>query len=378
MTRPENRPDPAPASPLPYDPSYEIPEDNEGGTCAALLGSLGDISATTCRHSGHATRSVHAKSHGLLLGELTVLDGLAPDYAQGIFAQAAAWPTVMRLSTTPGDVLDDKVSTPRGLGLKLIGVPGERVDGSAGAVTQDFVLVNGPVFLAPSVKQFLGSVKPLAATTDKAPSLKRAFSAVLRGAEKVIEAAGGESASIKAIGGHPETHPLGETYFSQAPILFGRYMAKVSLAPVSAELRALTDVPVDLSGTPDGLSEAVRAHFASEGGEWELRVQLCTGLEQMPIEDSSVEWPDELSPWVTVARLRAEPQAAWSPGLSAAIDDGMQFNPWHCVAAHRPLGSIMRVRKAAYEMSRRFRAERNGVTIEEPRDAGAIEALIAR
>lgn len=378
MNRPENQAEPAPGSPLPYDPTFEIPEENEGETCAALLGTLRDISSTTYKHSGHATRSVHAKSHGLLVGELTVLDGLAPAYAQGIFAQAGSWPAVMRLSTTPGDVLDDKVSTPRGVGIKLIGVPGARVDGSAGAVTQDFVLVNGPAFLAPSVKTFLAGVKPLAATTDKAPNLKRAFSAVLRGAEKVIEAVGGESASIKAMGGHPETHPLGETYFSQAPILFGRYMAKVALAPVSPALLALTDLPVDLSGTPDGLREAVKAHFASQGGEWELRVQLCTGLERMPIEDSSVEWPEASSPWVAVARLRAAQQPGWSAELSAAIDDGLQFNPWNSVAAHRPLGSIMRVRKAAYEMSRRFRAERNGVAIDEPRDAAAIAALIPR
>ncbi|MBW8901738.1 MAG: hypothetical protein JF619_27320, partial [Massilia sp.] len=34
----------------------------------------------------------------------------------------------------------------------------------------------------------------------------------------------------------------------------------------------------------------------------------------------------------------------------------------------RPLGSIMGVRKAVYAMSKRFRAERNGIEIAEPRD----------
>jgi hypothetical protein len=111
------------------------------------------------------------------------------------------------------------------MALKVVGVQGERVEGSEGDATQDFVLVNGPAFNAPTASKFLSSAKLLASTTDKAPNLKRAFSAVLRGAEKAVEAVGGESAGLKALGGHPETHPLGETYFSQAPILYGYYMA---------------------------------------------------------------------------------------------------------------------------------------------------------
>ena len=365
------------STPLRYDPAFEIPEEGEAETTNGMLDSLKQISTTTFEHSGHATRSVHAKSHGLLLGELTVAAGLPPVYAQGMFAVPATWQVAMRLSTTPGDVLDDKVSTPRGIGLKVVGVLGARVEGSEGDTTQDFVLVNGPVFLAPSAKKFLGSLKPLAATTDKVPNLKRAFSAVLRGAEKVIEAVGGESGTLKSLGGHPETHPLGETYFSQAPILYGDHMAKISLAPVSPELTALTGQEVDLSGTPDGLRKAVVEHFATHGGDWVLRVQLCTNLETMPIEDSSVEWLEEESPWVTVAHLRALPQAAWSDDLAKAVDDGMQFNPWHALAAHRPIGSIMRVRKAAYAMSKHFRAQRNGVPIAEPRDLATLAPLAA-
>ena len=54
-------------------------------------------------------------------------------------------------------------------------------------LTQDFVLVNGPVFSAPNAKKFLGSARLLASTTDKVPNLKRAFSAVARGVETAID-----------------------------------------------------------------------------------------------------------------------------------------------------------------------------------------------
>ncbi|MBW8897250.1 MAG: hypothetical protein JF619_03865 [Massilia sp.] len=59
---------------------------------------------------------------------------------------------------------------------------------------------------------------------------------------------------------------------------------------------------------------------------------------------------------------------ARGPELARRIDEGILFNPWHALAGHRPLGSIMRVRKAVYAMSKRFRAERNGIEIAEPRD----------
>lgn len=364
------------SQPVPYTPECERPEVDEDKTTFDLQTTMRSISTTTYKDSGHATRSVHAKSHGLLLGELEVIDALPGAYAQGLFAQPGSYPAVIRLSTTPGDVLDDRVSTPRGFALKLVGVPGERVEGSEGDATQDFVLVNGPVFLAPNAMKFADSVKLLAATTDRAPNLKRAFSVVARGVEGALETVGAASATLKSMGGHPETHPLGETYYSQVPILYGRYMAKVSIAPASAGLQPLVGRHVDLAGKPDGLRDAVAEHFAVLGAEWDLRIQLCTDLARMPIEDASVEWPEALSPWVTVARLRATPQAAWSAALAHQVDDGMQFNPWHALAAHRPLGSIMRVRKAVYAMSRRFRSERNGVTVAEPRNLDALRGAL--
>lgn len=361
-----------PRPPVPYDSRYEFEEEGEQETCAQLLQTLRGISSTTYADSGHATRSVHAKSHGLLHGRLQVLDNLAPELAQGLFATPAGYDVVMRISTIPGDILDDNVSVPRGMAIKLLGVPGTQLSSLdadaavAPASTQDFVLVNGPAFLAPGAKKFLGSLKLLASTTDKAPRLKQALSTVLQGAEKALEAVGGESGTLKSLGGHPETHVLGETYYSQAPILYGAYMAKVALVPVSPELAGLAGAPVDLDGKPNGLRDAVIAFFASHAATWEVRIQLCRDIDSMPLEDASVAWPEEDSPYLPVARITAPPQAGWSEALSRAVDDGMAFSPWHGVLAHRPLGSIMRVRKAAYAMSARFRFERTGNVVREP------------
>lgn len=356
--------------PVRYSPSVEVVTDDEDETIREMVATLTEIQQVTLKDGGHALRSVHAKSHGLVEGRLIVPDGLPPELAQGLFARGGTYPVVMRYSTIPGDVLDDRVSVPRGLGVKVLGVDGARLPGSEGATTQDFVLVNGPAFGAPNAKKFLDVLKLVAKTTDKAPGLKKVLSTALQGVEKAIEAFGGKSPTLLTLGGHPETHVLGETYYSQAPLLYGDYIAKIAVAPSSAGLTARTDEKVDLDGKPDGLRQAVVDHFATQGGEWELRVQLCTDLDKMPVEDASVVWPEDVSPYVVVGRIVADRQPAWTAARSTVVDDQLAFSPWHGLAAHRPLGSVMRARKQTYEMSKRFRAEHNDVAITEPdRDA---------
>jgi hypothetical protein len=362
-----------PASPLRFDPSFEVFEKDEAVSIEGIKEQMQKISDTTYKHSAHGLRSVHAKSHGLLVGELEVLGNLPEPLAQGIFSASATYPVVMRLSTSAGDLLDDNVSLPRGLGMKLIGVPGTRLPGSEDATTQDFLMINGPTFLKPGPKSFLSSLKLLAATTDHADGLKKVFSAALREIEKVVEAAGGQSPTLISLGGHPETHILGETFYTQVPILLGPYMAKFCLTPVSPALIALTHAPVDLKDKPDGLREAVSGYFATQGGEWELRAQLCTDLATMPVEDASVAWPEDRSPYLAVARLTVKAQPTWNDARARAIDDGLAFNPWHGIAEHRPLGSIMRTRRVVYAAMSLLRRERNGRAHAEPRSLDELK-----
>ena len=88
------------------------------------------IAQTTLRDYGHTVRSIHAKSHALLEGELTVPEGLPAELAQGMFSHPGTYPVVLRFSTNPGDILDDRVSAPCGLAVKVIGVEGAGLPGS--------------------------------------------------------------------------------------------------------------------------------------------------------------------------------------------------------------------------------------------------------
>lgn len=367
--------DPTLVNPLRYQSAFEKPEDGEQETVAELEKVMVDMAATMAAHTGHAMRAVHAKGHGLLKGELRVLDGLPQQLAQGLFATPDRYEVLMRVSTPPAEQLPDNISTPRGLAIKVLDVVGERVPGSSEQATQDFLMVNGPVFGRPGPKAFLKNVKLLASTTDKAPRAKEVLSAVLRGTEKALEAVGGQSATLKSLGGHPETNPLGETYFTQVPCLYGPYMAKFSLAPVSPSLTALKDQPLQSDG-PDALRDAISTFFSSAGdgtAEWELRVQLCTDIDKMPVENASVEWPEALSPFIAVARLTVGPQQSWNADRSPALEDDLSFNPWHALAAHRPLGSVMRARRQVYAASVRHRAAHNGCPMHEPQHAQASQ-----
>ena len=62
--------------PIPFAPSLETHEPDEAKTTQELVDTLQKISAITYKDGHHALRGVHAKSHALLEGEMTVLPNL--------------------------------------------------------------------------------------------------------------------------------------------------------------------------------------------------------------------------------------------------------------------------------------------------------------
>jgi hypothetical protein len=350
----------------------EIAGEHEARSIQGLIETMERIQSIVAGDIGDAKRGVHAKAHGLLVGEFEVLPDLPPVLAQGLFAVPRTYPAALRLSTIPGDVLDDAVSVPRGAALKIVGVNGTRVPGSETEVTQDFLFVTGKVFTAATPDAFLRKLKLLAATTDKVPRLKKVLSTVARGAEKIVERVGRPSSTLLTLGGYPEVNILGDEFYTQGPVLYGDYIAKLALKPLSDNLRALTRQPLNLSGNPDGIRQAVVEFFQTNSAVWDMQVQLCTNLETMPIEDASVTWPETESPYRSVARLHMPAQNAWRADRVELLDERMSFSAWHALAAHRPLGGIMRARQAAYAAAARFRVDYNHRTLAEPRGAADL------
>ncbi|SFP46183.1 catalase family protein [Sphingomonas rubra] len=354
-------------APVRFDPSVEDVKPNEGEVIQDLEHSFKQILDTTSEDYQHAVRSVHAKAHGIAKGTFTVHGDLPAELAQGLFARAGEYETIVRISTNPGDILDDSISVPRGFAIKVIGVEGERLPGAEGDVTQDFILVNGPVFAAPTAEAFGKNLKLLASTTDKAEGGKKLLSGVLQALNAPLVALGMESSKLSQMGGAPNVHPLGETYYSQTPFRFGDYIAKFALKPVSKTMTELTGDTVDTTDRPDALREVVNEVIQSQGGTWEFQVQLNRDLDDMPVEDPTQEWSEKDSPYVTVATLTVPHQISWEHQASDKVDDALSYNIWHGLAAHRPLGNVNRARNDPYKFSADYRGRYNGCPMHEPR-----------
>ncbi|KAA2244087.1 catalase family protein [Salinarimonas soli] len=356
---------------LPYADDVETIPAGESELIDEIIASLSSVSRVLDDRYRHAVRPSHGKSHGLLKGTLRVLDDLPEPLAQGLFAAARTYPVAARISTEPGELMGDSVHTPRGFALKVIGVDGEMLAGHEGQVTQDILLSSGKRFAVADLKGFLDVQRFLEGIVNQPEGAKKAGTALGFAANGALHLVGSDS-SLLDFFGHPHTHPLGETYFSHAPLRHGRYVAKLGLFPACPPLEALAGTRIDPKFEYSALKKAVVGFFEEHGAEYELRVQLRTNAETMLIEDASVEWPESESPFLPVARIVFPRQDAYSPARRAFMDDALSFTPAHGLAAHRPLGSLMRGRMKAYGAIAALRAEMNARPRVEPRHIDEI------
>ena len=355
---------------LRYDDAIERPKPDEAETVAKIIASMTREGETTAARYGHAVRVSHAKSTALLKGELRPLADLPEPYRQGLFASPDPHPVAIRMAQGPGELLKDDVSTHRGMALKVFGAQGPKLPGHD-ADTQDFVLATGPVFPNPDAASFLTSMHQLEAGTHAPEAVKHAVSSTAKVLGGALESIGVKSPTLDFFG-HKPHHPLAEPYFSQAAIRYGAYVGKVGVYPSSPNLVALADAMIDVGQDPDAFRHAVVAFFAREAATFDLRVQLCTDLDSMPVEDASVPWPEDASPYRTVARITVPVQDAYSSARQKYFDDVLSFRPAHSLAAFRPLGSVMRARLQTYVALSEFRHARNRDPQPEPRSIDEI------
>ena len=365
---------------LQYSPEVEKIAPDEHVTFDELSRIMQHITRHTATRYRHAYRPVHAKSHGVLVGTLEVLPNLPEPLAQGLFAAPASYPAILRFSTNPGDLLADNVSSPRGLAIKILNVDGDKVASHAEKSTQDFVCINAKAFAAPDPKGFLEQIKIFDKNLDTSEGVKHAVSVAARATNAVLKAVHLPSATLEGIGA-PATNILGESFSTVAPLRYGNYVAKLGFAPGSENLKDLTGKHIDLGADYNALEELIKKFFRHETAVWDVKVQLALAPEdpaveekkkECPIEAADKVWPENKSPWQTVARITVTPQDSYSDARQLFVDERLSFSPWHALEAHRPLGGIMRSRLKAYEEAIKYRAQRNERDRAEPRDISEI------
>lgn len=355
-----------------YTDQIEVKQPDEDQKIQQVVDSMARVNKIMFEKYRHGIRDAHAKSHGILRGELVVSPNLPQVLAQGVFKTPKTYPVIIRLSTAPGAIMPDGQPTFRGMAIKIIGVEGEKfLPQEADALTQDFLLVNHPIIPTGTIDTYLDQQLKLEKIADAPEQLLEVQAKITTAAHKALNVIGIHPKPNDLGIGKPNTHILGETFFTMAALRYGDYIAKISASPLSENVKDLAGKEID-SSNDSALKDLVVDFFASNAAEYQLSAQLCTDLSIMPVEDGSVEWPQDQSAYLPIAKLVIPSQQAYSPARRVYADDVLTFNPFHCLPEHRPLGSIMRARQLAYETSSKFRHQMNAQPKVEPK---SIEEL---
>ncbi len=330
-----------------YTPEVETIEPDEQETFQKITDLMSKGVANVRQEFGKSVRISHAKAFAVLKGTLVVEANLPRELAQGIFAKPATYQVLVRMANAPGEINDDsKVTSARGMSIKVLGVDGPKLTNHTDN-TQDWVLDTGKEFLAGNAKEFLLAFQPNALIAPKlSDTVKGAVSSIAEATNKGLNALGVESQKLDFFG-HKQKDPMSEPYFSQVPQRHGEYIAKLGVFPDTPGMKALADQDFDPK-TPDALRDATRAFFQSHQAEFSVRIQLNTGLDDMPVENAQAHWPESLSQYTEIARLILPVQSGWDPALDGFIEN-FSFNPANSLEAHRPLGSVSRARLVVYK-----------------------------
>ena len=288
-----------------------------------------------------AERAGNTKTYGVVRGEFRVLENIPAVYKRGVFAEPRSFPAWIRFGgpgpLSPPDIEDSGILS---IAVKLIGVPGEKLLSDEKA-TQDFTGISCPTFTTPNIVENLKLQKQIYARTPVFYFLNPLDSHFL-------------DMTMQGIYARMNTSPLEVRYWSCVPYLLGDGRAmKYSVRPCSKHRTKIPWNPPD-----DWLRQSMAMRLSETDVEFDFCIQLQTNHKRMPIEDASIEWPERLSPFVPVAKLRIPKQAFTSPE-QVVFARKLSFNPWHCIAEHRPLGNQNRARYLIYSELSRLRQSMN-------------------
>jgi hypothetical protein len=297
---------------------------------------------------GHAERAGNTKTYGVVRAEFTVRDDLPENLRRGVFAEPRTYRAWVRFAGpgpgTPPDVKDNGILS---LGLKLMGVEGEKLIDDE-RFTQDFTGLTSPTFTTPNVHENVKLQRTLRAGWPTLYYLNP-FDSHYR------------DAIMQGLYSRVRANPLEAQYWSCASYLLGEGQAvHYALRP-----RSPVHSKVPRRPSPNFLREAMVATLAERDVEFDFLIQVQTDPYRMPIENDGVEWPERLSPFVPVATLWMPRQRFDSPA-QLAFAHNISVNPWHALPEHRPLGNQNRARKVVYVELSKLRQEMSGDARIEP------------
>lgn len=323
----------------------------ESAAIASIVESLERTLAREYPPGTTVRRDAHPKHHGLVRARFETA-GVPEALRHGVFAEPAVYDAWVRFSNGSPRVQSDAKRDQRGLAIKLVGVPGEKLlDDERKALTQDFLLASAPRFFIRDVASYADFAE--AAAKQPAFRVLGYFFGLNPFAWRLHEI-GALAASLGRA-----SDLLGIRYWSQVPSRLGPHLVKYSVRPVDPS-------PYDAPGSsPDFLRERLAQRLSSSPVRFEFLVQRYVDDARTPVDDATIEWQERESPFERVASLTVPAQEFRSPAQDALAEQ-LSFTPWHSLPAHEPVGGVNRIRREVYRAVSRYRHERNGVPRVEP------------
>ncbi|TAD91995.1 MAG: catalase [Alphaproteobacteria bacterium] len=308
-------------------------------------------------------RPVFLKPHGVARAQFVVRDDLPASLSVGPFVAGARYDAWTRFASDTLPTLTDWKTT-TGIGIKLFGVPGEKLFGPAGETTVDFTMQNFDVF-------FVDTAKDMCAFTQ-AGVINHNYDPYLAAHPKTKE--------ILDEMAKPVPSALTIDYWSVLPYAYGAgQFCKFKLEP-TAEAYPLPSQPND----PDYLAVDFASRLAKGEVRFKFCVQLRTNPDSEPLDQATVRWDESISPAIHIADVILPQQDVTVRG-QATYGENLSFNMWRVPPELEPQGSIAAARKVVYAASASYRRNINGVPDGEPAtprpDAGnppCIDSTIVR
>ncbi|KAK5111777.1 hypothetical protein LTR62_004697 [Meristemomyces frigidus] len=295
----------------------------------------------------HCLRGTHLKTQGCVMGRITVHRDLPPHLAQGMFAKPASYDVIMRYSSLTPKLLADNLSAPRGIGMKIFGVPGEKLWGED-KQTQDWTFNNYPVL----------ELRDPKTTFDIADSLERNWNDLPTFAKEQSERV---DADVATLGGQlPRQHMVAMPQYSQSAYRHGDYVAKYGVFPLGEAQKKIEHIDVKDDDPINILSQHTRDFHMKNKVSYSFCAQMLQDLNEQPVDDIGVEWDSTKYPFEPLATIEFEPQDSWLPEFRVWWDDRITCNSWHGLKTHQPLGATNRMRRVVYAESRKLRLSVNG------------------
>lgn len=332
----------------------EMPEPDEEDRARRFLTVIHGQQAAVARERREPLRrGFHAKLHAGFLARFQVLPDLPECARHGVFSEPREYDAAVRFSNGDFRINEDSHKEPRGIGIKLVGVPGpglrEGQEGPAGqedAVTQDFLATSHSITsTVRNARQFMAFIEATDGDSVNLIQLARSVG--------TVEAARIVARAIATVRFSRVRSMATERYHGTAPIQMGPYAVKYIVQPAPGTERP----PRCRGASPDFLREELAERLRRGDLLFDFLVQFFVDERRTPIEDTSVRWNRRASPPLKVARLRIPSCDLNECAVRQQSDriERLAFSPWHALEAHRPLGSIMRARRIAYPASARFR-----------------------